>query len=1205
MLTKFEAKTARVKGIAFHPKRPWVIASLHSGVIHLYDYRMGTLIDKFDEHDGPVRGIDFHDTQPLFVSGGDDYKIKLWNYKTRKCLFTLNGHLDYIRTTYFHKDNPWIVSASDDQTIRIWNWQARSCISVITGHNHYVMCANFHPTENLIVSASLDQTVRVWDITGLRKKNIAPSGAGFGRKDDADLFGSTDVVVKHVLEGHDRGVNWASFHPTSPLVVSGADDRQVKLWRMNDAKAWEVDTCRGHFNNVVCVLFHPRQNLIVSGAEDRTIRVWDVQRRATIQTFRREHDRFWIVAAHPDVNLFAAGHDSGLVVFKLERERPGYAIHGEKMLYIKDRALRTLDFRTSKDSPVTEVRRHGTGAPQNGILTMSFNPAENAILVTAATDGGVYELYMLPKDGSKGEATNKRGAGKCAVWVARNRFAVLDKFHTILIKDMTNHKTKQVTPGGQPHAIFRAGTGRLLVAYSENVSLLDVQQGRMLSTITTSRVRYAVWNSDMSRVALLCKHSIVVCDKKLHQICVIYETIRVKSAAWDASGVLVYTTLNHLKYALPNGDSGIIRTLDDPIYITKVKDGNVFCLDRNVKAAVLRIDPTEYKFKLALVNRAYDQVLYMVRNARLPGQSIIAYLQKKGYPEVALHFVKDNRTRFSLALECGNIEAAKEAAMQLDDKVCWEQLADAALKHGDHEVVELAYQRTRNLDKLAFLYLITGNTVNLRKMLKIAEVRKDASSQFQSSLFLGDVEERIKILQRVGQGPLAYLTAATHGFDEKASEIASNVGMESEILPRVSEDAKVLLPPEPVHEKQSNWPLLTISKGFFDNAPSKSEIFKSGQEVDELDDDGWGEESDDDLDDLEGGVKVEGDEDDDGEGWGDDDDDDIDLDKDIGDVVDDLGEEGGEYFVVPTAGTPASRAWVNNSTNIIDHVVAGSFDTAMSIMKKKLGIVLFDAYKDIFVLEQARAQVAISGNASTPSLFYNIHRNWQDAGSRNGLPAIGLKLASLAENLQEAYRIKQFNKARDMMRTILLRVPLLVLTSKAELEEAKQLVEICREYIIGFTLEITRRELKKGEDKVRNAELAAYFTHCQLQPVHLVATLKTAQKAFYEIGNKKTCPSFSRRLIELGPKPEVLAKAKKYVQACDKKPVDEVELDYDPYNPFTISPISLKPIYKGNPEVKCPLCNASYEPEHSGKVCEVCTVAQVGKSALGLSGLRM
>ena len=50
---------------------------------------------------------------------------------------------------------------------------------------------------------------------------------------NADLFGSGDAQVKYVLEGHDRGVNWASFHPTLPLIVSGADDRQVKLWRMN------------------------------------------------------------------------------------------------------------------------------------------------------------------------------------------------------------------------------------------------------------------------------------------------------------------------------------------------------------------------------------------------------------------------------------------------------------------------------------------------------------------------------------------------------------------------------------------------------------------------------------------------------------------------------------------------------------------------------------------------------------------------------------------------------------------------------------------------------------------------------------------------------------------------------------------------------------------------------------------------------------
>lgn len=108
------------------PFRPWILVSLHSSTIQLWDYRMGTLIDRFEEHDGPVRGIDFHKTQPLFVSGGDDYKIKVWSYQTRRCLFTLNGHLDYVRTVFFHHELPWILSSSDDQTIRIWNWQNRS-----------------------------------------------------------------------------------------------------------------------------------------------------------------------------------------------------------------------------------------------------------------------------------------------------------------------------------------------------------------------------------------------------------------------------------------------------------------------------------------------------------------------------------------------------------------------------------------------------------------------------------------------------------------------------------------------------------------------------------------------------------------------------------------------------------------------------------------------------------------------------------------------------------------------------------------------------------------------------------------------------------------------------------------------------------------------------------------------------------------------
>ena len=93
---------------------------------------------------------------------------------------------------------------------------------------------------------------------------------------------------------------------------------------------------------------------------------------------------------------------------------------------------------------------------------------------------------------------------------------------------------------------------------------------------------------------------------------------------------------------------------------------------------------------------------------------------------------------------------------------------------GNHQVVEMCYQRTKNFDKLSFLYLITGNLDKLKKMMKIAEIRKDTSGHFQNALYLGDAKERVKILQNCGQDSLAYLTAQTHGLEEEAEAVKVN-----------------------------------------------------------------------------------------------------------------------------------------------------------------------------------------------------------------------------------------------------------------------------------------------------------------------------------------------------------------------------------------------------------------------------------------------
>ena len=189
-------------------------------------------------------------------------------------------------------------------------------------------------------------------------------------------------------------------------------------------------------------------------------------------------------------------------------------------------------------------------------------------------------------------------------------------------------------------------------------------------------------------------------------------------------------------------DNGIIRTLQHPLYLTRVHGSSVQCLDRDSKNRAIqyarpdsprpaalftrptpppsspaplpsssapppsstaplpslsdlpcfasrpcaRIDPTEYRFKLALIGRKYDEVLSIIRSSNLVGQAIIAYLQKKGYPEIALHFVRDDSTRFNLAVECGNLQVALECATAIDKEECWQRLANEALRLGNLQV---------------------------------------------------------------------------------------------------------------------------------------------------------------------------------------------------------------------------------------------------------------------------------------------------------------------------------------------------------------------------------------------------------------------------------------------------------------------------------------------------------------------------------------
>ena len=664
------------------------------------------------------------------------------------------------------------------------------------------------------MSASLDQTIRVWDIGSLRRKHSSPSSSpheGLSPRSGIDLFGAPEGQVKYVLEGHDRGVNWVQFHPSKPLIVSGSDDRSIKLWRFNDSRAWETDTFRGHFNNISCVMFHPHADLIISNSEDKSIRIWDYTKRgAQPIVYRREAERFWILAAHPTLNLLAAGHDAGMSVFKLEYERPAYTVFDESMFLLRNNNLISVDLTAAE-----QLREMTIAAVQSKVTlpaVVSYSASDNCVLLSSASSG-----YLLTSvRGNVGADSFKTGDGQFAVFVARNRFVVLQpggesESAKVLIKALDNTTLKTVECPKDVKRLLPAASGSFFMVSNDKVQQFDLQQDTISIQAPLASVKYAVWSQDMTKLAFFGKNVIYCVDRRtLTTTAVVRDTVNIKSACWDARGILFYTNSHHLKYILPNGDVGIIRTLEGPLYLLRVKDSNcILAVDRACTVRALKVDCTEVYFKMALLSGDSAKVMEMVETGNLTGQSIIAYLRQNGYSEIALGFVTDPATRFELALECCDLQAAGEAAASLDNMEVWTRLADAAMALGNFLVAEECLVKVQDRNRLSFLHLITGNMPKLQAVTEEARATDDLCTLLTNSLLLGDRIEFANGLVDAGLPVLAYLACQTAGLEVEAHDllqhapdatVAASVSSTAHSSSRVNHT-------EPLFSQSSAWPL--------------------------------------------------------------------------------------------------------------------------------------------------------------------------------------------------------------------------------------------------------------------------------------------------------------------------------------------------------------------------------------------------------------
>lgn len=82
------------------------------------------------------------------------------------------------------------------------------------------------------------------------------------------------------------------------------------------------------------------------------------------------------------------------------------------------------------------------------------------------------------------------------------------------------------------------------------------------------------------------------------------------------------------------------------------------------------------------------------------------------------------------------------------------------------------------------------------------------------------------MLKEVGQPSLAYLSAASHGFNEEAEKLKTELESKNQPIPSVDSDAKLLAPPEPIQQLKENWPQLAVSVGALETQLAQIQISK-------------------------------------------------------------------------------------------------------------------------------------------------------------------------------------------------------------------------------------------------------------------------------------------------------------------------------------------------------------------------------------------
>ncbi|CCK70852.1 coatomer subunit beta' KNAG_0F01840 [Huiozyma naganishii CBS 8797] len=773
----FSNRSDRVKGIDFHPSEPWVLTTLYSGKIEIWNYETQQEVRSIHVTETPVRAGRFIARKNWIVVGSDDFRLRIFNYNTGEKISDFEAHPDYIRSIAVHPTKPYVITGSDDLTVKLWNWEKNWALEqTFEGHDHFVMSVAFNPKDpNTFASGCLDRTVKVWSL-GQSQPNFT------------------------LVTGQEKGVNYVDYYPLpdKPYLLTASDDMTVKIWDYQTKSC--VATLEGHMANVSFAIFHPTLPIIISGSEDGTVKIWNSSTYKIEKTLNLGLERSWCIASHPTgkKNYIAAGFDNGFTVLSLGNDIPALSLDPVgKLVWAGGKNAAASDIFTAvirgneavEEGEPLPLQTKELGTVDIFPQTLSHSP--NGRFVTVVGDGEFVIYTAL--------AWRNKAFGKCTdfVWGPdSNSYALIDE--TGVIKYYKNFK--EVTSWSVPlaYSVDKLFGGSLLGAKSDGfVYFFDWETATLVRRIDID-AKEIVWSENGDLVMLINDK-----DERSPDAASAYSLVFNRDTFLDAvnSGEVndeegvedSFDVLNELNEPITSGkwvgDVFIFTTSTNKLnyfvggkmynlaHYTKemyllgylARDNMVYLADREVHVYSHPVSLEVLEFQTLILRSEVDEAMETV----LPNiqdkdslSKIARFLEGQEYYQEALEITPDNDQKFDLAIKTGQLPLAHDLLKEVDNELKWRSLGDSALKNFNFQLAIESYEKAHDLESLFLLYSSFNDSEGLGQVAKNAELVGKFNVAFNAYWMNGDIEAIKKLLIKANRFSEASVFGLTYGCNE-------------------------------------------------------------------------------------------------------------------------------------------------------------------------------------------------------------------------------------------------------------------------------------------------------------------------------------------------------------------------------------------------------------------------------------------------------